>query len=151
MASKVLIRLGLVKILTRTSLFCRSKALQRRSSYELPIQNTRFFHRFWNNFIDWYRMAHRDARNLFNSLPFHFVRIGNASTTRSNNTLSINKLVSYRSFGFKDFKDLFRRSTVHHPSNKDLDGLLIICRPLYFVYTVVILILILKVQKLVAK
>jgi hypothetical protein len=70
----------------------------------------------------------RDARNLFNSLPFHFVRIGNSSTTRSTNTLSVNKAFTYRSFGFKDFKDLFRRGTVHHPSNKDLAGLLIICK-----------------------
>jgi hypothetical protein len=86
----------------------------------------------------------RDARNLFNSLPFHFVRVGNSSTTRSTNTLSVNKALTYRSFGFKDFKDLFRRSSVHHPSNKDLAGLLMICKPCCFVYIAFVLIQILR-------
>ena len=92
----------------------------------------------------------RDARNLFNSLPFHFVRIGNSSTTRSMNTLSINKGLTYRSFGFKDFKDLFRRSSVQHPSNKNLSGLLIICKLLCFAcFATVDPIIILQVQRLV--
>ena len=76
----------------------------------------------------------RDARNLFNTLPFNFVRVSNSSATRSTNTLTINKNLTYGSFGFKDFKDLFRRNSVHHPSNKELAGLLFICKLSYILF-----------------
>lgn len=70
----------------------------------------------------------REERNLFNSLPFNFVRVGNSSTKRSTNGLSINKGLTYQSFGFKVFKDQFRRRiSIQHPSNNQLIGIVFIC------------------------
>ena len=71
----------------------------------------------------------RELRELFASLPFRFLRVGNHSHGRSEPFLSVDTKLSFISFQYQSLKRTLSRSTIQHPTSPDtVDGLILICK-----------------------
>lgn len=69
----------------------------------------------------------RDLRQLFASLPFRFLRVGNHS--RGEPSLSVDTKLSFISFQYHFLKRTLSRNTIQHPTSPDtVDGLIFICK-----------------------